>query len=236
MLRLFLILTSSFSLNSVLAAPTTGLCYYHIQKAQLEWVGFKTAEKVPVRGTFKKIQYEPIKARDPLDVIRQTTFNIDTSSVDSGDLLRDKRLAENFFKLMSGNILGRVTSLKGSQEGSIQVALTMNGQEKPLTLSFNRNGAMGLVARSQINILDFNGNKALQSLNKICKDLHKGKDGVSKTWSDVELKIDIEWEKSCPSSSEKKPEPLDQELSFFLDLLFCGKISQVSTKRGVFNA
>ena len=208
MLRLFLILTSTFSLNSALAAQTTDLCHYHIQRARLEWVGFKTTDKVPVRGTFKKIQYESIKARDPLDVMRQTTFNIDTSSVDSGDFLRDGRLAENFFKLMSGNILGRVTNLRGSQEGSVQVALTMNGQERPLTLNFKRNGELALVARGQLNILDFNGNKALQSLNKICKDLHKGKDGVSKTWSDVELKIDIEWEKSC-ESSKKNSKPLN---------------------------
>ena len=36
---------------------------------------------------------------------------------------------------------------------------------------------------------DFNGSKAMESLNKVCFDLHKGPDGISKTWSEVEINV-----------------------------------------------
>ena len=200
-------LFSFISFNSVFA-ETSSLCRYHIKKADLEWVGFKTTDRSPVRGTFKKINYKILKADNPvttrppvtaspLDIIRQTQFTIDTSSVASGDSLRDHRLTKKFFQIMAGDISGRVTEVKGHQRGTIQISLTMNGQQRPLNMKFQFNGELELKAQGQLDILNFGANQALQTLNKECEALHKGKDGVSKTWSEVELKVKIELEKSC---------------------------------------
>ena len=198
MFRFVIILALIFSLNKVLAeAPLT--CQYHIKKAHLEWVGFKTTDKTPVRGTFKKIKYESKKASQPWDVIRKAKFTIDASHVASGDSLRDKRLTEKFFKLMLGNISGKVTEVKGQQQGTIQLALTINGETRPLFLKFKLNRDLELKAQGQLDILNFKGNKALEALNQACAGLHKGKDGVSKTWSDVGIEVKIELEKSCKS-------------------------------------
>ena len=40
-----------------------------------------------------------------------------------------------------------------------------------------------------MDITKWNAVEALNSLNIACKDLHKGADGVSKTWSEVALNI-----------------------------------------------
>jgi hypothetical protein len=38
-----------------------------------------------------------------------------------------------------------------------------------------------------INLEDFGAQAAVESINKACFDLHKGADGVSKTWSEVAI-------------------------------------------------
>jgi hypothetical protein len=64
----------------------------------------------------------------------------------------------------------------------------MNGitQKVPFTYtiigkSFNMKATM--------NVTNWNASDALSSLNKVCIDLHRGADGVSKTWSEVGLNI-----------------------------------------------
>jgi hypothetical protein len=46
---------------------------------------------------------------------------------------------------------------------------------------------------------DFNLAPALAKLNKACEAVHKGPDGVSKTWSTVELKLMAKVTKNCNS-------------------------------------
>jgi hypothetical protein len=43
--------------------------------------------------------------------------------------------------------------------------------------------------KATMNVNDWNASAALASLNKVCLDLHRGADGVSKTWSEVTLDI-----------------------------------------------
>ena len=35
----------------------------------------------------------------------------------------------------------------------------------------------------------FNGQTAIDSLNYVCKDVHKGADGITKLWPDVAIKV-----------------------------------------------
>ena len=44
-----------------------------------------------------------------------------------------------------------------------------------------------------VNLADFNANAAVEALNKACFDLHKGADGVSKTWSEVDIEGIVEF-------------------------------------------
>ena len=40
-----------------------------------------------------------------------------------------------------------------------------------------------------MDVNNWNAGKALASLNEVCKLLHTGADGISKTWSEVTLDI-----------------------------------------------
>ena len=41
-----------------------------------------------------------------------------------------------------------------------------------------------------MDLKNWNAIDALNALNKVCFDLHKGADGVSKTWEDVAIEIE----------------------------------------------
>jgi polyisoprenoid-binding protein YceI len=178
------------------AANAADNCTYSIKEQKLEWTGFKTTKKLPVKGSFKKIKHNSTKAGTPHDLISSLKFSLDTSSVDSRNPVRDKRLVKSFFKLMKGSISGEIVQVKGKNAGVAQVSLTMNGVTKPLAFRFKLDGTK-FSAVGRLDILDFQSSKALKALNKACFDLHKGPDGVSKTWSDVEIKISAELKKSC---------------------------------------
>ena len=42
-----------------------------------------------------------------------------------------------------------------------------------------------------VNVMEWNGQEAMDSLNVACFDLHKGADGVSKTWSEVDINASV---------------------------------------------
>jgi hypothetical protein len=48
-----------------------------------------------------------------------------------------------------------------------------------------------------MDVLDFALDGALKDLNRTCEVLHRGPDGVSKTWSEVELKLIARIGKVC---------------------------------------
>ncbi len=45
-----------------------------------------------------------------------------------------------------------------------------------------------------MNVNNWDAKNALTSLNNECKDLHKGTDGVSKTWEEVAINISSTFE------------------------------------------
>ena len=59
--------------------------------------------------------------------------------------------------------------------------ITMNGITKKLAFKYTISGKVFNLT-GNLKITDWNAQKALTSLNEACKDLHKGTDGVSKTW------------------------------------------------------
>lgn len=48
-----------------------------------------------------------------------------------------------------------------------------------------------------IDVANWNANSGITALNKICKDLHTGPDGVSKLWSEVDLKFSTTLASDC---------------------------------------
>jgi polyisoprenoid-binding protein YceI len=115
---------------------------------------------------------------------------IDTNSVNSKNEGRDQTLVTHFFKQMSGDtinakIIEVVSSDKHekgkSKAGTLTAEITMNGVTKKVPMAYRYNDGV-LNAEGVIDLFDFSANKALQSINKACYDLHSGK-----TWSDVAI-------------------------------------------------
>ena len=66
--------------------------------------------------------------------------------------------------------------------------ITMNGVTNSFPIEYMISGQM-VTLSGTLNLEDFNATSAIESLNKVCFDLHKGTDGISKTWSDVNIEV-----------------------------------------------
>ncbi|WP_158838099.1 YceI family protein [Polaribacter sp. L3A8] len=163
---------------------------FSLENAQNEinFVAYKTTDKVPVGGQFKKVDIiSGGEGNSIKEAINNTAFSIPVSSVFTKDTSRDFKVKKFFFgimentKLLSGKLL-----LTDDTNGVAEIK--MNGVTEKVAFTytivenvFNMTGTM--------DITKWNAGAALASLNTACNDLHKGADGVSKTWSDVALNI-----------------------------------------------
>jgi len=157
-------------------------------KNTVQWTAYKTTEKLPVKGVFKKVDILSNGDGNTVkEAIHNTEFSIPVSSIFSKDTSRDFKLKKFFFgvmentKLLSGRLL-----IESDSTGT--AIIKMNGVTTDLSFTykitgnqFNLNGTMILG--------NWNAQNAIDSLNVASKELHKAKDGVSKTWNDVEINI-----------------------------------------------
>lgn len=158
----------------------------------LTWTAFKTPAKAGVNGTFKKIKInQPSSAKSIGELMSQTSFEIDTSSVSTKDPSRDKKIAKNFFNFSNkSKIVGKFISMKNKV---LTTELTINGVTKKVPMALTLNDKQKtFIATGHIDVFDFLLNDQLAALNKVCYQLHKGK-----TWSDVALKLEAQFS-ACP--------------------------------------
>jgi polyisoprenoid-binding protein YceI len=152
---------------------------------------YKTPDKIGVKGVFESVDFKPAKlSGDELeDIFVGSSVLIDTKSVNSNNEKRDAKLMKFFFgNLKSEYIKGKITKMQHdkalngkSKSGVFIVNITMNGVSKDVPMKYTYANDV-VTAIGTMDILDFNGNKALSSINEACYDLHKGK-----TWSDVTI-------------------------------------------------
>lgn len=192
----FMTMLAFFSLSSV-HADTAKNCTYSINqnKTKITWTAFKTPKKIGVQGEFKNFSIKSQEAKTIPDVIRNSQFSIDTSSVNTGNSLRDKKIVRYFFtrKNQPLRISGKVLTLNDENK-TTSVLLKMNDVEKSVVM---RNKIEGdhVSLKGNIDVLDFLLANELKAINKACYDLHEGK-----TWSDVLIEIQAVMTKKCLSS------------------------------------
>jgi len=150
------------------------------------WTAFKTIDTIAVKGEFKTLEITNIKkANTALEALDGTQFSIPVSSLFSNNDDRDNKLKQLFFGVMKNTVsLTGTLNLKNDSTGSIN--LSMNGVSNEIPITYVVSGQL-VEFSGKLDINDFNGQTALESLAKACFDLHKGADGVSKTWSHVEV-------------------------------------------------
>lgn len=156
-----------------------------IKGAAVKWTGFKTTEKLAVSGTFDAVQVLDVKTgTTPEEILQGARVRVPVTSIDSGLEERDIKLKKILFGSMlnTADIYG-VLSFKN---GKTYIKFTLNdvSKEYEVTSKFENNV---FTINTTVNLADFNANAAVEALNKACFDLHKGPDGVSKTWSEVEI-------------------------------------------------
>ncbi|WHT38954.1 YceI family protein [Myroides sp. mNGS23_01] len=151
----------------------------------IEWTAFKTPAKVGVKGTFDEVKLSEVnqEAATFAEGLKGAQFSIVTSSASTGDPARDETLRLNFFSKLVGNINGFFGEFK---DGKVLVNLTLNGITKEKEFTYEATET-GVKLNGSIDIIaDFTAQDAFNALHEACNALHEGK-----TWSDVEIAVEI---------------------------------------------
>ena len=161
-------------------------------KAKIIWKGFKTTDRIQVTGQFEQFESSrDMKQFDSLEgLIDGLDFSISTSSSASGDPVRDLNLKDYFFKLLTSNF--RLSGSLGYPNNNL-IPVTFNTLlgSKTVELSyFFENSVVEIKGIIDIGI-DLGGVIAYESIHQQCEQLHTGGDGVSKTWSEVEVLVRV---------------------------------------------
>ena len=159
-------------------------------KSEVNWTAFKTTDKVPVKGKFTKLT---IKNSAPgktfADALNGTEFSIPVSSLFTNNPDRDHKLKTIYFGIMkNAEIHSGTIHIDTPQSGYVD--FSMNGIIEKLPFSYSANET-SLQIKTIMDTNTWQAQTAIASINKACYELHKGADGVSKTWSDVAIDISV---------------------------------------------
>lgn len=159
------------------------------EATSVAWEAYKTTDKIPVTGSFTTLNFEVKEGATPEEALNNLDFSIPVSSLFTKDDSRDKKLKTFFFGEMLNTEI-----LKGTlkyADNKYFATITMNEitGNIPLEVSFTDERRVKMKGKIQLN--DWNALGALESLSKACFELHKGADGVSKTWEDVAIEVNI---------------------------------------------
>lgn len=152
---------------------------------KVSWTAYKTTEKIGVGGSFTEITLNDTKTgTSPEAILEGATFSIPVSSLFTDNDDRDSKLKEFFFGVLKNKEL--ISGTLNFSEGKCLLTIKLNDVEKqiPVTHEFIDNR---FSINSTIDLVDFGAEGAVASINKACYDLHKGADGVSKTWNEVAI-------------------------------------------------
>jgi len=169
---------------------------YNSESTVIGWTAFKFTEKKGVSGVFDQSEVLIANAsEDMLQTLAGASFTIPVSSINSTNPVRDEKLKNSFFGTMESTeiISGLVKSISDSEA---VVEITMNGQSKDYTGKVNVDG-LKIAFTATIDMVDFEAQHAIDSLNIVCSAEHTSEDGSSKLWSEVDLNVETTLVKTC---------------------------------------
>lgn len=160
---------------------------------KVSFTAYKTTEKVPVGGVFKEIIITNSgRGASALEALNGTKFSIPVTSLFTNDATgtRDPKIIKYFFDVMK-NTAFITGEFMVSPENTCSIAVTLNGQTATIPLQYTSNSDTSLSFDGVMNLENWDALAAVASINKACEALHTGKDGVSKTWSEVAVHADV---------------------------------------------
>ncbi|MGO3690936.1 MAG: hypothetical protein ACTJF0_10805 [Psychroflexus halocasei] len=159
------------------------------QKTELTWTAYKTTDKTPVNGTFNTLKFKEQTGNDVHELFNNLEFSIPVSSLFTNDDTgtRDPKIKESFFGKMIDPDMLKGKIMVDNEEYKVQI--NMNGETNTIPLKVEVSDSNEVTMTGTMELKDWKALDALSSLNEACFDLHKGGDGVSKTWEDVALEV-----------------------------------------------
>ncbi|HIG32987.1 MAG TPA: hypothetical protein EYQ09_06100 [Flavobacteriales bacterium] len=171
---------------------------FDIENTKVIWNGYKTNDKVKVVGYFDEFSCdrEDQEFSSIEELVNGLQFSIKSSSSVSGDPMRDKNLQDHFFKYLTKDFVINGT-LNSPINDSIDVTFDVFGKTKQIRLAFLYHIIPGcpyfdhiVEIKGSINLeSQFDALKAYNAISNKCYDLHKGADGISKTWKQVDVHV-----------------------------------------------
>lgn len=168
-------------------------CIYSFSDSTIKlfWAGYKTTDKLKVLGSFQEIKtnHSDQKFSSIDELVNGITFSINSKSSESGDPIRDTNLRDYFFNYLTDNfqINGDVLEYN---DAFITANIDVLGVDRQVKFSHSIvNNVLKL--RAVISLDELGAYKAYNSISAKCYELHKGPDGVSKTWDEVNVLIDV---------------------------------------------
>ncbi len=159
----------------------------------LHWTAYKFTNKLGVGGTFDEFTLQlKTDSGSVEELLNDAEITINTLSVNSGNKIRDPKLRTSFFKVFNTDIIsGKVIDAKN---GTGILELSMNSISNKVAYSYSMHMDT-LLLSTHLDLLVWDGEQAIKTLNKECYDLHTGTDGISKLWPDVDVVLKLPLQK-----------------------------------------
>ena len=189
--------TDNGNYNIGIVNPETCMYGFNEAETKVSWNAYKTTDKVKVMGYFETLttdrtgmMYGSIQ-----EFVNGIKFSINSSSSLSGDAARDISVRDYFFNLFTENfeINGTLEMVSPKQ---VTAHLDIYGSDTPVLLSYDVSEGI-LLMKGSISLNEIGAINAYNSIHEKCIDLHRGLDGISKTWDTVDISIEIPVIKDC---------------------------------------
>ncbi len=186
--------------------PENKSCTYSLepQDVKVQWTAYKFNEKAAVKGGFNQTTLSgPRSATSLKALVQGMQMEIDGNSFESGDPGRNATVRQFFFEKLTPpfKLHGTLADLQGDeQSGQLTLNITLNGNTQKIPFTYQSTPEGSFIAQGKIDLLQFGAQGAFDSLHKACEVQHTGKDGVSKTWTEVDLQITAPVKKQCEES------------------------------------
>lgn len=171
---------------------------YDNSTTMVQWTAYKFTERAPVQATFDTVEVNGTQSSEDMGkVLENATFTLHTASTQTGDMGKNNNIVTHFFGswIDPGKITGTVRSID-LEKGEALFSLKMNGLELDvdgeLTVEENK-----IRCKGEVDLLSWNGQKAIDNLNEACKANHTGPDGKLMVWPIVTFYLETTLTKNC---------------------------------------
>ncbi len=175
---------------------------YNEESTLIKWTAYKHAAKAEVGGEFQSCWLEGFNTSESLtEALTGARLSIPVSSSNSNDSLRDWKIANKFFAVLTNTdtLVGTISEMVGdNKKGFASVDVQINDTTQSVNFEYEMNDNSELKFQGIINLPLWNAQPALDSLNKVCAEKHTGAPGEeSILWPDVQVKIFTTLQKDC---------------------------------------